>query len=37
MDNNADAKRILLAPLQWTGENDQIVPATYGSAPSNRI
>jgi len=37
MDNNADAKRILLASLLWTGEDNQIIPASRGSAPSNRI
>jgi len=37
MDDNADAKRILLDPLQWTGEDNQVVPASRGSAPSNRI
>ena len=33
MDDNADAKRI----LQQAGENNQVVPASRGSAPSNRI
>jgi len=38
MDDNADAKRILLVPLQQTGEEDnQVVPASRGSAPSNMI
>ena len=37
MDDNADAKRILLAPLQQTGEDNWVVPASHGSAPSNRI
>ena len=37
MDDNADAKRILLVPLQWTGEDNQVVPASRGAAPSNRI
>ena len=37
MDDNADAKRILLASLQWTGEDNQDVPASRGSAPSSRI
>ena len=26
MDDNADVKRILLVSLQWTGENNQVVP-----------
>jgi len=33
MDDNADAKRI----LQQAGEDNQVVPASRGSAPSNRI
>ena len=38
MDDNADANRILLIPyLQRTGENNQVVPASRGSAPSNSI
>jgi len=37
MDDNADAKRILLVPHQWTGEGNQIVPTSRGSALSNRI
>jgi len=37
MDDNADAKRILLVPFQRTGEDNQVVPASRGSAPSNRI
>ena len=30
MDDNADAKRILLVPLQRTGEDNQVVPASRG-------
>ena len=37
MDDNADAKRILLVPLQRTGEDNQVVPASCGLALSNRI
>jgi len=39
MDDNADAKRTLLAPppLQRTGEDNQVVPASRVSGPSNRI
>jgi len=37
MDNNTDAKRILLPPLRQTGEDNQVVPTSRGSAPSNRI
>jgi len=37
MNNNTDAKRILLVPLQWTGEDNQVVNASCGSALSNRI
>ena len=36
-DDNADAKRILLVPLRQTGEDNQVVPASRDSAPSNRI
>jgi len=37
MDDNADAKRILLASPRQTGEDNQVVPASCGSAPSNGI
>jgi len=37
MDDNADAKSILLVPLQRTGEDNQVVPASRGSALSNWI
>ena len=37
MDDNTDAKRILLVPLRQPGEDNQVVPASHGSAPSNRI
>ena len=37
MDDYADAKRILLVPLQRTGEDNQVVPASSGSAPSKMI
>jgi len=37
MDDNADAKRILLVPLQRTAEDNQVIPASRGSAPSIRI
>jgi len=38
MDDNADAKIILLAsPPRQTGEDNWVVPASHGSAPSNRI
>jgi len=36
MDDNADAKRILLASPPQTGEDNQVV-ASRGLAPSNRI
>jgi len=37
IDDNADAKRILLAspPADW--RRQPVVPASRGSAPSNRI
>jgi len=37
MDDNADAKRILLVPLQQTEEDNKVVPASHGSAPSNKM
>ena len=37
MYDNADAKRILLVPILWTGEDSHVVSALRGSAPSNRI
>ena len=37
MDDNADAKRILLASLRQTGEDNQVIPASRGSTLSNRI
>ena len=37
MDDNADAKRILLGSLRQAGEDNQVVPASRGSASSNRI
>ena len=38
MDDKADAKRILLPPpLRQTGEDNWVVPASHGSAPSNRM
>jgi len=39
MDDNADAQRILLAspPANWRRQPVQDVPASQGSAPSNRI
>jgi len=37
MDDNADAKRILLASPRWTGKYNQDVPTSCGRAPSNRI
>jgi len=35
MDDNADAKRILLASAP--AEDNWVVPASHGSAPFNRI
>ena len=37
MDDNADAKRILLASAPADGEDNWVVPASHGSAPFNRI
>jgi len=37
MDDNADAKRILLVLLRQTGEDNQVISASRGPAPSNRI
>jgi len=37
MDDNADAKKILLVPLQQTEKDNHDIPASHGSALSNRI